>query len=53
MQNCFGLKKGTKIPDFFHASATTRRKANRIRFLITDDGARIDKAEDMGELIKK
>nr|XP_017245467.1 PREDICTED: uncharacterized protein LOC108217129 [Daucus carota subsp. sativus] len=48
----FWLKEGDENTRFFHASATARKKANRINFLVNDDGVRIDKAEDMGELIK-
>lgn len=35
-----------------HASASVRKKANQINFLMTDEGVRVDKNEDMGELVR-
>lgn len=43
--------KGDENTKFFHASATTRRKVNRINFLMADDGSRVDNEEGMCELI--
>lgn len=49
----FWLKEGDENTKFFHASATARKKANRINFLMTEDGIRIDQQEEMGKMIKE
>ncbi|XP_074336668.1 uncharacterized protein LOC141673834 [Apium graveolens] len=48
----FWLREGDENTRFFHTSATTKKKANRINFLVNEDRVRVDKVEDMGELIK-
>lgn len=38
---------------FFHAYASARKKTNRISFLMTDEGNRVEKADEMGGVILK
>lgn len=47
------LKEGDNNARFFHSFASARRKANRITCLVTDEGVRLEKSEDMGKLIKE
>lgn len=52
VQSCFGLEKVMKtLKNFMHIGATARKKANRINFLLTYDGTRINKDEGMNELM--
>lgn len=47
----FWLKERDENTRFFHASATARRKSNRINYLMSDNGTKVDTAEEMREMI--
>lgn len=49
----FWLREGDENTHFFPRFATAWKKVNRINFLVNDDGVRLEKEEDMGELIKE
>lgn len=48
----FWLTEGDANTKFFHASASTRRKTNRISFLESDSGVQVNDKEGMCNLVK-
>lgn len=49
----FWLEEGDANTRFFHASATSRKKANRISCLVTDSGVRTDEHEGMCLIVQQ
>lgn len=47
----FWLAEGDENTKFFHATASARRKTNRITHLDTDDGMRVEKQDDMCKVV--
>lgn len=47
----FWLKEGDENTKVFHANATAGRKANRVQFLLKEDGTRVDTDKGISELI--
>jgi hypothetical protein len=45
------LKEGDKNTSFFHARASARRRTNRIRFLLKDDGSKCEDQEGMQAMV--
>lgn len=48
----FWLREGDDNTRFFHASASAKRKANRICFLNNDEGERIESQEGMCDIVR-
>lgn len=48
----FWLTEGDANTKFFHASASTRRKTNRVAFLETDSGVQVSDNEGMCNMVK-
>lgn len=48
----FWLKEGDDNTSFFHAYASARKKNNRVNFLMTDGGTRVDSNAGMCEIVK-
>lgn len=47
----FWLKEGDENTKFFHAHASARKKNNRVDFLITDEGTKVDSDEVMCAIV--
>lgn len=47
----FWLKEGDENTRFFHSSATAREKANRISFLLNNEGDRVEDHEGMCRIV--
>lgn len=49
----FWLKEGDTNSRFFHAQESKRKKLNNSRYLITDDGEKVDIGDQMSNLTKE
>lgn len=47
----FWMKEGDENTKFFHAHASARKKNNRVDFLITDEGTKVDGDEGMCAIV--
>ena len=45
------LREGDRNTKFFHQRAMWRARKNKVKFLIDDSGARVEKKEKMGDLV--